>query len=96
MARKTIFTKDEDKEIKNYILKNPGNIKKACRELSVSLNKNELTILNRWYKKLSKDTKKSFVLFSRNTHSLNRKNTNKMLPNGTSMWYKLISLIITR
>ena len=38
------FDVNTDKEIVDYIIKNPGNIQKACRELSIKLNRTPAAI----------------------------------------------------
>lgn len=82
-----------DKEIVDYIIKNPGNIQKACRELSIKLNRTPGAISYRWYF-LSKKNKlnKSFILIGKNKHSNNRKNTEDTIKHKISLWKKLKNL----
>lgn len=83
-----------DKEIVDYIIKNPGNIQKACRELSIKLNRTPNAISIRWYF-LSKKNKlnKSFILVGKNKHYNNRKNTEDTIKHKISLWKKIINLI---
>ena len=82
-----------DKEIVDYIIKNPGNIQKACRELSIKLNRTPEAISTRWYF-LSKKNKlnKSFILVGKNKHANNRKNTEDTNKHKISLWKKLKNL----
>ena len=85
-----------DKEIVDYIIKNPGNIQKACRELSIKLNRTPNAISIRWYF-LSKKNKlnKSFILVGKNKHYNNRKNTEDTIKHKISLW-KIILNVITK
>ena len=86
------YTKEEDKTIKLYILNNPGNISKACRELGEKLDRTPGAIAQRWYYKLSKDRSKFFMLYGRRNHTKNRKNVNKAESHKISMWEKFMLL----
>ena len=85
------YSKLEEEFIVDYIIKNPGNISKACNELAVKLNRTPRGMALKWYS-LSKKTDKAFVMFGKSNHSLNRKNTNISVPHKLSLWKVLIKL----
>ena len=80
------YTKTEDKYIIEHIVKNPGNISKSCRELGEMLNRNPKGISMRWYKLSKTELNKSFIIFGKNKHLINRKNTNISKHHTISLW----------
>ena len=84
-----------DKEIVDYIIKNPGNIQKACKELGIQLNRSTVAISKRWYKLSHKKLDKSFITFGKNKHVCNRKNVNNLSKHNASLW-KIILNAITK
>ena len=92
-TKKRRYTAEEDKIIRDRIISNPGNISQRCKELSEEMDRTKESIRYRWYKELSKEsTAKSFVLFGKNKHSFNKKNTNSLQKHKVSMWKLILSL----
>ena len=89
------YTTEEDNIIINYIISNPGNIRKACRELAIQLNRSSRGISIRWYKLSHKKLDKSFITFGKNKHACNRKNVNNLSKHNVSLW-KIILNAITK
>ena len=89
------YTAEEDNIIINYIISNPGNIQKACKELGIQLNRSTIAISTRWYKLSHKKLDKSFITFGKNKHVCNRKNVNNLSKHNVSLW-KIILNAITK
>ena len=89
------YTTEEDNIIINYIISNPGNIQKACKELGIQLNRSTVAISKRWYKLSHKKLDKSFIIFGKNKHACNRKNINNLSKHNVSLW-KIILNAITK
>ena len=89
------YTAEEDDIIINYIIKNPGNIQKACEELGIQLYRSTTAISTRWYKLSYKKLDKSFITFGKNKHACNRKNVNNLSKHNVSLW-KIILNAITK
>ena len=89
------YSKTEDDIIVNYIVSNPGNIRKACNELAIQLNRSNKAISTRWYKLSYKKLDKSFITFGKNKHACNRKNINNLSKHNVSLW-KIILNAITK
>ena len=89
------YTVEEDNIIINYIISNPGNIQKACKELAIQLNRSSKAISTRWYKLSHEKLDKSFITFGKNKHACNRKNVNNLSKHNVSLW-KIILNAITK
>ena len=89
------YSNAEDNIIINYIISNPGNIQKACKELGIQLNRSTTAISTRWYKLSHKKLDKSFITLGKNNHACNRKNVNKLSKHNVSLW-KIILNAITK
>ena len=89
------YSNAEDNIIINYIISNPGNIRKACDELAIQLNRSAIAISTRWYKLSYKKLDKSFITFGKNKHACNRKNVNNLNKHNVSLW-KIILNAITK
>ena len=87
------YNNTEDNIIINYIISNPGNIRKACRELAIQLNRSNKAISLRWYKLSHKKLNKSFITFGKNKHVCNRKNVNNLSKHNVSLWKMILNLI---
>ena len=87
------YTVEEDNIIINYIISNPGNIQKACKELSIQLNRSTIAISTRWYRLSHKKLDKSFITFGKNKHACNRKNVNNLNKHNISLWKMILNLI---
>ena len=87
------YTVEEDNIIINYIISNPGNIRKACEELAIQLNRSSKGISIRWYKLSHKKLNKSFITFGKNKHACNRKNVNNLSKHNISLWKMILNLI---
>ena len=87
------YSNVEDDIIINYIISNPGNIRKACRELAIQLNRSSRGISIRWYKLSHKKLNKSFITFGKNKHACNRKNVNNLSKHNVSLWKMILNLI---
>ena len=89
------YSNAEDNIIINYIISNPGNIQKACKELGIQLNRSTVAISTRWYRLSHKKLDKSFITFGKNKHACNRKNVNNLSKHNVSLW-KIILNAITK
>lgn len=89
------YTTEEDDIIVNYIIRNPGNIHKACEELGMQLYRSTHAVSMRWYKLSHKKLDKSFITFGKNKHACNRKNVNNLSKHNVSLW-KIILNAITK
>ena len=87
------YSNVEDDIIINYIIKNPGNIHKACEELGMQLYRSTHAISLRWYKLSHKKLDKSFITFGKNKHACNRKNVNNLSKHNVSLWKMILNLI---
>lgn len=90
------YSKTEDNIIVNYIISNPGNIRKACDELAIQLNRSSRAISLRWYKLSHEKLDKSFITFGKNKHVCNRKNVNNLNKHNVSLWKIILNAIIKK
>lgn len=87
------YTAKEDSLILDYISRNPGNIRETCDEVGELLNRPGRGIQGRWYKVLSKKTDKVFIMYGKNKHSFNKKNTKKLVKHKVSFWHRMLKLL---
>lgn len=90
------YTKEENEYIVNAIIKDPWNISKVIKQLSIDLDRTEAGLRQHWYTRLSKKTDKCFLVVGKSSHSKNRKNNGKIEKPSKSkknIWKYLISLL---
>lgn len=90
------YTKEENEYIVNAIIKNPWNISKVIKQLSIDLDRTEFGLRQHWYTKLSKKTDKCFFVVGESSHSKNRKINGNIEKSGKykkNIWKYLISLL---
>lgn len=93
------FTKEEDNIIIAAVKKNPQNIAKVFRELSVTLHRSTDSLRVRYYKYLAKDPEnKLFFLLSPNKRYRNYKVQRKEMKDKPerstkSKWQRIIAIL---
>lgn len=73
------WTNNEDLVVISKVADNSNNLREAFKIAAIELNRSEMSVMQRWYKVLSKrETNAVFMVCTKNTKLVNRKVSNEI------------------